>query len=315
MNRKFARKLLFVSLVSVSLSAAAAAEYAPYQDAPYQYTSAVPTAPMVTREQQQANVRGYATTSYQFADGSRSLGVSNQNGGYYEYTPYQAQSSTCNAQSAPVYSYGNCNITRPQSNGNCTTGSNACNNPYSNNACPTSGNSCTLYNGDCPGTTSGSCRPSSNCADGNRPTNPSIPSTPDTDDGYYTPGVLTSQEQILLNMINSERVSRGINAVAADQQLVSLARQKSLDMIQNGYFAHESPTYGNASEMLTNAGYSFKSVGENIAKNANVDKAHAALMSSTGHRTNILGSQWTKVGIGVVNDFNGYPYITQLFVR
>lgn len=127
--------------------------------------------------------------------------------------------------------------------------------------------------------------------------------------------MLTSQEQILVDMINQERVTRGISPLTVDLQLVSLARQKSLDMIQNGYFAHESPTYGSASQMLTNAGYQYKSVGENIAKNASVEKAHVALMSSDGHRTNILGSQWTKVGIGVVNDFNGYPYITQLFVR
>ena len=38
-------------------------------------------------------------------------------------------------------------------------------------------------------------------------------------------------------------------------------------------------------------------------------------MSSTGHRTNILGSQWTKVGIGVCSDSQGYVYVTQLFVR
>ena len=38
-------------------------------------------------------------------------------------------------------------------------------------------------------------------------------------------------------------------------------------------------------------------------------------MSSTGHRTNILGSQWTKVGIGVCYDDQGYVYVTQVFAR
>ena len=38
-------------------------------------------------------------------------------------------------------------------------------------------------------------------------------------------------------------------------------------------------------------------------------------MSSDGHRHNILGSQWDKVGIGISVDQNGYVYVTELFAR
>lgn len=86
-------------------------------------------------------------------------------------------------------------------------------------------------------------------------------------------------------------------------------------MHENGYFAHTSPTYGSASDMLKAFGYSFTSVGENIAHHATVEKAQAAFMSSSGHRRNILGSQWSKVGIGVWTDSQGFVYVTQLFVR
>ena len=48
---------------------------------------------------------------------------------------------------------------------------------------------------------------------------------------------------------------------------------------------------------------------------ATVEKAQAAFMSSSRHRQNILGSQWTKVGIGVWEDSQGFVYVTQLFVR
>ena len=97
--------------------------------------------------------------------------------------------------------------------------------------------------------------------------------------------------------------------------LSELARIKSNDMRDNRYFAHESPTYGNASAMLKTFGYAFNAVGENIAHHANVEKAQAAFMSSDGHRRNILSSSWTKVGIGVSVDAQGYVYVTQLFVR
>ena len=100
-----------------------------------------------------------------------------------------------------------------------------------------------------------------------------------------------------------------------DAELSRLARLKSCDMKQNNYFAHQSPTYGSASQMLKSFGYAFTSVGENIAHHATVEKSQAAFMSSDGHRRNILGSQWSKVGVGVCVDNNGFVYVTQLFVR
>ena len=67
--------------------------------------------------------------------------------------------------------------------------------------------------------------------------------------------------------------------------------------------------------MLTLMGYRYTAAAENIAHHATVEKAQAAFMSSSGHRQNILGSQWTKVGIGVWEDSQGFVYVTQLFVR
>lgn len=119
----------------------------------------------------------------------------------------------------------------------------------------------------------------------------------------------------MYNEINAERVARGLDALPLDTSLSQLARMKSEDMAENHYFAHESPTYGSAAEMLADAGYPFNGVGENIAHAGSVEKAHDLLMSSDGHRRNILGSQWTKVGIGIVNDSNGYPLVTELFAR
>lgn len=133
--------------------------------------------------------------------------------------------------------------------------------------------------------------------------------------GDYTTESTTMQEQKLLNLLNHDRAANGLPALTLDSELSRIARIKSCDMKQNGYFAHESPTYGNASSMLTRFGYSFAGVGENIAHHASVEKAEAAFMSSTGHRANILGSQWTKVGIGICIDNNGFVYATQLFVR
>ena len=138
---------------------------------------------------------------------------------------------------------------------------------------------------------------------------------PSTSTGDYTTLSVTAQEQKLLDLLNQDRRANGLPALALDAELSRIARIKSADMRDQGYFAHESPTYGNAASMLASFGYAFRGVGENIAHHASVEKAEAAFLSSPGHRTNLMGSQWTKVGIGVAVDRNGFVYVTQLFVR
>ena len=118
-----------------------------------------------------------------------------------------------------------------------------------------------------------------------------------------------------MNLLNEDRARNGLPALSMDSELSALARTKSQDMLENGYFAHESPTLGNAAAMLDDSGYDYDGVGENIAHHANVEKADAAFLSSPAHRTIMMGRQWDKVGIGVVEDEHGFVYVTELFVR
>lgn len=144
---------------------------------------------------------------------------------------------------------------------------------------------------------------------------PTALATPSVTDGHYTIGSPSTQEQEAFNYLTEDRNKNGLSTLTLDPTLCYLARMKSQDMLSNGYFAHTSPTLGSASEMLKNYGYAFSAVGENIAHHASVVKSHAALMSSEGHRRNMMGTSWTKVGIGIATDKNGYVYMTQLFVR
>ena len=144
---------------------------------------------------------------------------------------------------------------------------------------------------------------------------PSETEVPPFTDDDYTTGSITVQEENAFLLLNQDRAANGRSALELDPALCDLARLKSRDMYLNNYFSHTSPTYGSAAQMLSAYGYAFTSVGENIAHHATVEKAQAAFMSSSGHRQNILGSQWTKVGIGVWEDSQGFVYVTQLFVR
>lgn len=125
---------------------------------------------------------------------------------------------------------------------------------------------------------------------------------------------LTPDESRMLNLVNNERVSRGLQPLEIDMELVKLARMKSRDMITKGYFSHYSPTYGSPFNMMKNAGVDYMYAGENIAGAPTVDRAHTALMNSDGHRKNILNPNYTHVGIGIID---GGPYgkmFTQMFV-
>ena len=140
-------------------------------------------------------------------------------------------------------------------------------------------------------------------------------SSPPSDEGDYTTGSVTAQEENAFLLLNQDRKANGLASLKLDPVLCEIARAKSRDMHVNNYFSHTSPTYGSPSQMLNSFGYAYTSVAENIAHHATIEKAQAAFMSSTGHRSNILGSQWSKVGIGVCYDAQGFVYVTQLFVR
>lgn len=117
----------------------------------------------------------------------------------------------------------------------------------------------------------------------------------------------------MLALVNAERARAGLPPLAPDARLGELARLKSQDMIDNGYFGHQSPTYGSPFDLLKQFGVTYKTAAENLAGNATVAGAHQTLMASSGHRRNLLNPAFTRVGLGIVP---GGPYglmITQLF--
>jgi uncharacterized YkwD family protein len=119
----------------------------------------------------------------------------------------------------------------------------------------------------------------------------------------------------MLNLVNQERMKVGLNELIVHEGLVKVARLKSKDMIDRGYFSHQSPTYGSPFDMIKNAGIAYTYAGENLAGASTVASAHKNLMNSTGHRNNILNVNYTHVGIGIVD---GGPYgkmFTQMFIR
>lgn len=118
----------------------------------------------------------------------------------------------------------------------------------------------------------------------------------------------------MLGYMNAERAKLDLPALVLDTALSNGAYLKSKDMAENSYFSHTSPTYGSPFDMMKSLGITYRTAGENIAKNTSVKGAHEAFMNSTGHRENILRSSYGKVGLGFYQQ-GYYLYVTQWFTN
>lgn len=119
----------------------------------------------------------------------------------------------------------------------------------------------------------------------------------------------------MLTLINRDRQAHGLNPLQADMRLTRLARMKSQDIVDNKYFAHQSPTYGSAFDMFRANNISFLRGGENLSKAGSVQVSHLRLMNSTNHRANLLTPQYTHVGIGIVDNTPSGVVVTQMFIQ
>ena len=91
-----------------------------------------------------------------------------------------------------------------------------------------------------------------------------------------------------------------------------MARTKSQDMRDKGYFSHTSPTYGSPFDMMKQFGISYRTAGENIAMGYSTPQAVVTgWMNSPGHRANILNGAFTEIGVGYVQSGG---YWTQMFI-
>lgn len=125
---------------------------------------------------------------------------------------------------------------------------------------------------------------------------------------------LNSNEKEVFDLINKQRTNNGLQALKIDTEVQRVARIKAQDMVDNNYFAHESPTYGTPFNMLKNFKISYKTAGENIAANSSNSGAVTAWMNSSGHKANILNSNFNYTGIGVVSSSKYGKIFVQMFI-
>lgn len=118
----------------------------------------------------------------------------------------------------------------------------------------------------------------------------------------------------MLILVNQERQRQGLAALRVDTGLEGVARIKAKDMVDRGYFSHQSPNYGSPFDMMRSFGVTYRAAGENIAGNPSVTGAFQSWMNSPGHRANILSRQYNFTGIGIVQGGQYGMMLVQEFV-
>ncbi len=94
-----------------------------------------------------------------------------------------------------------------------------------------------------------------------------------------------------------------------DDAAAEVALGHSMDMYENEYFSHESPTEGNLGDRLKEGKVFYTTAGENIAaKYVDGVAAFEGWLNSRGHREALLNEDFTYLGVGVYK-----KYYTQNF--
>lgn len=127
---------------------------------------------------------------------------------------------------------------------------------------------------------------------------------------------IKSMESRVVTLVNAERAKAGLQPLKENWQLSRVARYKSQDMINKGYFSHTSPTYGSPFTMMQSFGITFSAAGENIAQGQrSPEEVMNSWMNSPGHRSNILSPAYNQIGVGLAKDSAGRCYWTQMFIK
>lgn len=259
-------------------------------------------------------VKAQAKTSVSSCPKKKTSGAAAQNAGSRSQSkkavqPVVSQKSSCSAGSASQAAKA-CAGKSDCANGNILcpiySGSTQCGSGYN---CYQDLLNC-LKGNTCGKSSQGSSKPASSVpAPSPKPTpSSSVPA------GSASGSYASFQNQVV-QLVNQERTSRGLKALAVDSALTNTATLKSQDMAKLGYFDHTSPTYGSPFDMMRQFGISYRTAGENIAwGQTSPSQVMQGWMNSEGHRANILNSSFTKIGVGIAKNASGRYYWTQQFI-
>ncbi|MHB8128201.1 MAG: CAP domain-containing protein [Mobilitalea sp.] len=134
----------------------------------------------------------------------------------------------------------------------------------------------------------------------------------------FTDVVLRDVELMIYDLTNSVRVRNNESILSWSSSAALSARKHSLNMSRNNFFNHLDPEKRSPGDRLKAEGISYRTYGENIiAGYGTAILSNHAWFNSSGHRNNMLNSNFRYLGVGFTYDLESTynTYITQNFYR
>lgn len=123
-----------------------------------------------------------------------------------------------------------------------------------------------------------------------------------------------SDHDAILAMIQSLRRAEALPLFTPDARLDALALAHAERMQRARSVAHDVGD-GDPAARFEAANLRVHESGENVAHAGSVLLAHRALYASPSHRTNLLATGFTRVGVGVARDPDGSVWLTEDLAR
>jgi uncharacterized protein YkwD len=106
----------------------------------------------------------------------------------------------------------------------------------------------------------------------------------------------------VISLTNNQRAAAGLSALKENSLLSKAAGLKANDMFEKDYWAHFAPDGTSPWYFFGLVGYQYVWAGENLAKDFSTSQGVVnAWMGSAGHKANILNSNFSEIGLAVVN--------------
>ncbi|WP_435601654.1 sigma-70 family RNA polymerase sigma factor [Streptomyces sp. C10-9-1] len=114
-------------------------------------------------------------------------------------------------------------------------------------------------------------------------------------------------------LVNAHRAAAGCAPVRLDERLTAAARAHARDMVDRGYFEHESPEGGHADTRIAKAGYDVGPWAENLHRGPR-DAATVVedWMDGSIHEENMLGCRYRDMGVAAVPGPQGLVWVQTL---
>lgn len=109
----------------------------------------------------------------------------------------------------------------------------------------------------------------------------------------------------LASLINVSRNQADVPPLTLSSALTQAARAKATDMLQKGYWSHESISQSSPWEFIDQAGYQYELAGENLARDYPTEAdVVQAWLNSPPHRSNLLNAEFRHMGLAIITGTN-----------